>query len=615
MELFDKNMEALKKGYPQIDEKIKEISIDKVMETGAEQAKNGMPVLIRISQNRKWYLNSRLDPDMAAALYADRYEIHSYGIYFIFGFSDGRCVRSLLKKCDDTNSLVICIPDMEEFTVACNTFDLSDILEDGRVVLYFADLLKNPEFLIQHMVDYTRMKLLEFCILPGYDVIYHELCESYMDSVVEVMRNITANRATHLTFNRSIPQGMLYNMKRMIQCSNVRQLQECLRGKDLQDIPAIIVSAGPSLDKNIQLLKEAQGKAVIIAVDASIRAVMQAGVRPDFLCSIDPNSPERFFTDLNLKDIYWMCCQVSSPRLIKNYADHIFYYGTYGKKWNEILEKELHYPFLQVATGGSVSTEAFMLALHLGFRKIVLIGQDLAFTGGVSHTKGIGDALGDNEEYIKKRMLMDVEGIDGTILKTDFQMWFYKQWFEKVIRINRESIQVIDATEGGARIEGTEIMTLEDVIKTHCTKEFDLYSMEQQIPPMFSVKQQEKLRKELENMQEEILEYQKTVDYLVERQEQILQEMKKASAESTAECLKELTALNQKINLENSVIKDYITMYATSEEYEVGEDIYAAEDLKPEQLVEKSLTLFKGYQKGAKLFLEDFENIILKDEG
>ena len=54
-------------------------------------------------------------------------------------------------------------------------------------------------------------------------------------------------------------------------------------------------------------------------------------------------------------------------------------------------------------------------------------------------------------------------------------------------------------------------------------------------------------------------------------------------------------------------------MYAADEEYEVGEDIYAAEDLKPEQLVEKSLTLLRGYQKGAKLFLEDFENIIMRD--
>lgn len=59
------------------------------------------------------------------------------------------------------------------------------------------------------------------------------------------------------------------------------------------------------------------------------------------------------------------------------------------------------YEFPNVVSGGSVSTEAFMIALQMGFKNIVLIGQDLAFTGGVSHTKGIEDALGDNDSYIK----------------------------------------------------------------------------------------------------------------------------------------------------------------------------------------------------------------------
>lgn len=82
------------------------------------------------------------------------------------------------------------------------------------------------------------------------------------------------------------------------------------------------------------------------------------------------------------------------------------------------------------------------------------MGQDLAFTGGKSHTSGIEGALGDNDKYIKSRCLMEVEGIDGTMLQTDFQMWYYKQWFEKAIRDGGDRMRVIDATEGGARIEG-----------------------------------------------------------------------------------------------------------------------------------------------------------------
>ncbi len=101
------------------------------------------------------------------------------------------------------------------------------------------------------------------------------------------------------------------------------------------------------------------------------------------------------------------------------------------------------------------------------------MGQDLAFTGGKSHTSGIEGALGDNDKYIKSRCLMEVEGIDGTMLQTDFQMWYYKQWFEKAIRDGGDRMRVIDATEGGAKIEGAENMKMSEVVAGECPAEFD----------------------------------------------------------------------------------------------------------------------------------------------
>ena len=119
------------------------------------------------------------------------------------------------------------------------------------------------------------------------------------------------------------------------------------------------------------------------------------------------------------------------------------------------------------------------MALYFGFRKIVFMGQDLAFTGGKSHTSGIEGALGDNDKYIKSRCLMEVEGIDGTMLQTDFQMWYYKQWFEKAIRDGGDRMRVIDATEGGAKIEGAENMKMSEVVAGECPAEFDFRKIEQ----------------------------------------------------------------------------------------------------------------------------------------
>ena len=298
--------------------------------------------------------------------------------------------------------------------------------------------------------------------------------------------------------------------------------------------------------------------------------------------------------------------------MLDTYAEHILYFGSFGDTWNDILKQNLGYEFPNVVSGGSVSTEAFMIALQMGFKNIVLIGQDLAFTGGVSHTKGIEDALGDNDSYIKSRQIVEVEGINGERLQTDYQMWFYKQWFEKVIRIYKDKIYVIDATEGGARIEGAEIKSLEEVIKTQCNKELDVHKIEQKILPMFSVERQLSLLEQLKSLREKILCTEKTILDCIAEQKEIFEKIK--TEEITLQKVKKL----QKMALLNKTIEklpmmDYICMYAQNEEYEMGDTIYTEKDLTPEQLVEKSLALLKGYQNGAKLFLEDFDEFIMKD--
>jgi hypothetical protein len=609
MDFFEKNILSLKKRYSYIVEKLDEKK--DIDECGVEY-NNGTAVLYKIYNNRRWNLNSKWNAQTAAEIYAERYNIQLYGVYFVFGFSDGKYIRELARKLDDTNLMVVCIPDFTLFSITCRYFDLTDIFENERIIVYFSEMERNAEGLFRQLVGYTRIKLLEFCILPGYDIVYHDECETFMDAVLECMRNEIMNKETHLAFDRQIPQHMLYHTKHMLPYSNINQLKQELLTKDIEDIPAIIVSAGPSLDKNVHLLKEAKGKAFIIAVDASIRTVMQAGVQPDLLCSVDPNSPERFFSGLDLKDVCWACNQWTNMNLLDTYAEHILYFGSFGDTWNDILKQNLGYEFPNVVSGGSVSTEAFMIALQMGFKNIVLIGQDLAFTGGVSHTKGIEDALGDNDSYIKSRQIVEVEGINGERLQTDYQMWFYKQWFEKVIRIYKDKIYVIDATEGGARIEGAEIKSLEEVIKTQCNKELDVHKIEQKILPMFSVERQLSLLEQLKSLREKILCTEKTILDCIAEQKEIFEKIK--TEEITLQKVKKL----QKMALLNKTIEklpmmDYICMYAQNEEYEMGDTIYTEKDLTPEQLVEKSLALLKGYQNGAKLFLEDFDEFIMKD--
>ncbi len=615
MELFEKNLAALEQRYPLLAEKIKKFEIDKTAgRAGIETAENGMQIPWVKGDNRVWHLNSRQDPQMAAELYAKRYQIRDYGIYFIFGFSDGRCAQELLKNCNDTNLVVICEPDLEVFAISCHYMDFSGIVSDTKTLFYFYELEPDMSVVMSRIINYTRIKLLEFCILPGYDVLYHEQCEAFMDSVIEQMWNETVNKSTSMTFERLIPQHMLFHMKNCIYHKNMEQLHQALEPYDISDRPCIIVSAGPSLDKNIRQLKQIQGKAFIIVVDAALRTALKAGIRPDLVCTVDARVPERFFEGVDLTDVIWAYTGTTRKSIAENYGKDVFYYGTFYQKWNETLKEELGYPIPSFASGGCVSSEAFVLALYLGFRTIVLIGQDLAFTGGSTHTKEatVGRALSD-EQYKQRRKIVEVEGIDGTMLETDFQMWFYKQWFEKVIKMNQDQIKVIDATEGGAKIEGTIVQTLAETIEQECRGELDIYEIEKQIPPAFTPEQQKRLLKQLHGMKKEVADFTEKIDGMIKRQEALVDAMEKHLMPQE-KLLEELRRINQQYEeISQETILNFISMYAHKEEYELGDIIYTEETMGPKELLEQGLRLYKGYHNGARMLAEDIEEILMKD--
>lgn len=615
MELFEKNLAALEQRYPLLAEKIKKFEIDKTAgRAGIETAENGMQIPWVKGDNRVWHLNSRQDPQMAAELYAKRYQIRDYGIYFIFGFSDGRCAQELLKNCNDTNLVVICEPDLEVFAISCHYMDFSGIVSDTKTLFYFYELEPDMSVVMSRIINYTRIKLLEFCILPGYDVLYHEQCEAFMDGVIEQMWNETVNKSTSMTFERLIPQHMLFHMKNCIYHKNMEQLHQALEPYDISDRPCIIVSAGPSLDKNIRQLKQIQGKAFIIVVDAALRTALKAGIRPDLVCTVDARVPERFFEGVDLTDVIWAYTGTTRKSIAENYGKDVFYYGTFYQKWNETLKEELGYPIPSFASGGCVSSEAFVLALYLGFRTIVLIGQDLAFTGGSTHTKEatVGRALSD-EQYKQRRKIVEVEGIDGTMLETDFQMWFYKQWFEKVIKMNQDQIKVIDATEGGAKIEGTIVQTLAETIEQECRGELDIYEIEKQIPPAFTPEQQKRLLKQLHGMKKEVADFTEKIDGMIKRQEALVDAMEKHLMPQE-KLLEELRRINQQYEeISQETILNFISMYAHKEEYELGDIIYTEETMEPKELLEQGLRLYKGYHNGARMLAEDIEEILMKD--
>ncbi|MDE7298877.1 MAG: hypothetical protein K2N94_08615, partial [Lachnospiraceae bacterium] len=123
-------------------------------------------------------------------------------------------------------------------------------------------------------------------------------------------------------------------------------------------------------------------------------------------------------------------------------------------------------------SGASVATAAFSICAALGLRRIILIGQDLSYQGDVTHAGGEIMAIQAEEENI-----CYVDGVDGEKVKTRHDWLQYLRWFERVVQETAGEIEVIDATEGGARIRGTELMRLSEAIDRYCTVPVDFAAL------------------------------------------------------------------------------------------------------------------------------------------
>ncbi|MEA2060019.1 MAG: tetratricopeptide repeat protein, partial [Thermodesulfobacteriota bacterium] len=238
---------------------------------------------------------------------------------------------------------------------------------------------------------------------------------------------------------------------------------------------AILVASGPSLKKNIDLLSEFKGKAVIIAVDSALPALLKRGIEPDFVTAIDYKG--HIFDKIascapEVDNLSLVCSSWVNKKIPKIFpARNVFWTYTGGamEKWiNQNLGGKIVTP-----GAGTVAHVNLITAIVMKCSPIVLIGQDLSFSESDSRTDHI-DGVTIRTDNLTADMLKSktnlkwVKANNGGTLPTSRQYYSFINHFENMIRSTPG--QYINATEGGAFIEGTEVMTLQEVLDTYCTE-------------------------------------------------------------------------------------------------------------------------------------------------
>lgn len=242
--------------------------------------------------------------------------------------------------------------------------------------------------------------------------------------------------------------------------------------KQFSNTPVFIVANGPSLDRNIHQLKRVGRKGLILCCESAIAALLKNGVQPNAIVVAERTPASYLYHFQNIQyseNIALLALSVADPRIFQSFPGPkipIFRSLERGSQWLSRILADGH----GVSGGINVSHLAFELAVYLGANPVIFVGQDLAYgTDRMTHSKHsrYADKGQDYIEEIKKSPVVYVEGNHGMPIPSTPAWVDYRRWLEQLIQQN-SSLTVINATEGGARIQGTQSRELASVIDQYC---------------------------------------------------------------------------------------------------------------------------------------------------
>ncbi len=406
---------------------------------------------IRID-SREYRMNSAYRPLEEARKWASQYEFRNLNtVVAMFGLGNGLFANALCARMGEEDSLLIYEPCPEIFEHVLMHYDITGLIERRNTVI-IVEGINDAAFhrSLVYRMELQNVKSQLQCIHPSYDRIFDESCLKFYKIIKNaVLSNIT-NINTGIRFREAYIGNVLKNIKFLTESISLEELKEFLP----KNLPAIVVAAGPSARDNLEELKKAKGRAVIFVVDRMLDYLLDEGIEPDFVVTIDALKWIGHFSRRKNIMTPLICLAESNPEILHVHkgakiicSDSSFLNELYRRE-----KKQLSY----LVTGGSVALAAYSICVELGFARVILVGQDLAYRDGMSHASGVMREAEQGEEIF-------IDGIGGEQVKSRNDWKQYVLQYQDLIEYY-SNVEVIDAKERGALIKGTIVMSLREAV-------------------------------------------------------------------------------------------------------------------------------------------------------
>lgn len=374
-------------------------------------------------------------------------------ILYLFGLGNGFILDKLIPFLSEDGVLILYEPSIELFMQIMEQNDFSELFRFRNVYFVLDGVNTESIFDTMKMLDARMMFLPEQIVImhmPLYRKLYPDVAEVFGRELIQWRVYQEQNRLTlehWLKMTVEAPLQKLYFYKGAYVIERFRENWN-------PELPVIIVSAGPSLEKNMRELHKAKGHLLIVAVDMALQALQIEGIIPDIIVSLDAGVKMQYICNEKYRNVPLLCCTSTGEKL---------YLWNQGKKilfrerdFLQKIKEDSGLPRAEYGFYGSVSIAAFSIFAMLGSHIIIFAGQDLAYgEDGSSHAGGFEDGVIGNKALLPGYFGNDVES------RSDW-LGFWN-WYKREIP-KKKSTKVINATEGGASIPGTIQKRLKDVI-------------------------------------------------------------------------------------------------------------------------------------------------------
>ncbi|EOH9414744.1 motility associated factor glycosyltransferase family protein [Campylobacter jejuni] len=473
-EIFNKNLKNMNdQEYKELKEELKKIK--ELRYFSYSLGKDNLDINIIQKRNLKTIYKNPLKELEEKIEFFKEYQ--RYPSLFFYGLGNGILYKALLQN-ENHKRIVVFEKEIEIIFIALNLIDFSEELRKGRLILVYTP----------HM-NYTKvdrifsLREVEYFFRTYKLLLHSNFYKNYEEDMLQVntlnskaIRNISLRRGNDPKDAMQGIEQFVQNIPKMISHPSYQTLLKKRKNTKDENV-AIIVSTGPSLEKQLPLLKQHANKATIFCADSAYAILARHDIKPDYVCMMerDHYTAECFNNDFKEfdQDITFIVTSLAHENTIT--------YLEKSKRKYILVTKSLPFAssidlneFGYMSCGLSVAHMNYELAINLNYKNIILIGQDLAYAkDGSSHSKGFlyeDFHKGHHERDFDKHTTIAYGG-EG-IVQSSIIWTLFREIFENFIYTNnKNNIKTYNATEGGARIEGTIEKPFKEICETLLKKD------------------------------------------------------------------------------------------------------------------------------------------------